>query len=1016
MSDMFGDGAKAGRPAPGPQPAPGRSRALLITAVVLVLAFLALTGISSFWTERLWFRSLDYGSVFTTLLWTRVGLFLIFGAVMVAAVAVNLYLAYRFRPLFRPPSPEQSSLERYREAVHPVRLWLLIGISSLMGVFAGTSAAGQWREYQLWRNGGEFGSTDAQFGRDIGFYVFDLPWLHFLVDFSMAVLVVSLMAAAVVHYVYGGIRLQGRGDRLTPAAQAQLSALLGLFVLVKALDYWLDRFDLTSDSGGLFTGPTYTDVHAVLPAKNILAGIALICAVLFFLNVWRRTWLLPSMGLAMLVLSAVLLGMIWPAIVQKFQVDPSEADKEEKYLARNIEATRTAYDIDDAEIEAFSGETDVTAQTATEKGALARSAINSPGIRLVDPQVVQQTFEQRQQVRGYYSVADVLDVDRYQIGGQERDVVLGVRELDQSGITASSQNWANLHTVYTHGYGVIAAFGNQRPADNEATVQGDEPAWAEENLPPTGELTNLTEDGYEGRIYFGEKSPQYSIVGKSSEDAGDIELDLPGNSGDDIDRATTYDGESGVGIGNFLNKLLYAVKFGEPNLVLSGRVHENSKILYDRDPALMVEKVAPWLTVDSDPFPAVVDGRVVWLLDGYTTTDQYPMSEKESFEEMTDDSLASESAFQTLPTDQINYMRNAVKATVDAYDGTVTLYEWDEEDPILEAWTKAFPDTVEPKAEIPEAILEHMRYPEDLFKVQRYQLGAYHVEDASDFYEANDRWEVPADPNNTASLQPPYRLSVPAGTEQDRFSLTSVYTPANRENLAAFVSVDADAAEDGYGTIRVKRLGDSSQVFGPGQIANQIQSDEVVTDALFPFRQGSTKVVNGNLLTLPVGEGLLYVQPLYTLRTTGDGNFPVLRFVAVSFGDNNVGIGKTLGEAIFDVLGLTGDPGDTPDGEEPTTTPDTGGGDNGDAPLTGTVAQQVRQLLTEADALYDEADAALADGDPSLWAEKSREAQAKVEEAIEKALAETEEAPGEGAGQGAGQGSGDDAGGADDAG
>ena len=603
--------------------------------------------------------------------------------------------------------------------------------------------------------------------------------------------------------------------------------------------------------------------------------------------------------------------------------------------------------------------------------------------------MVQQTFEQRQQVRGYYSVAPVLDVDNYEINGQERDVVLAVRELNQDGISASSQNWANLHTVYTHGYGVVAVYGNQRPADNQAVLTGQEPAWAEIDIPPRGQLTDLTEDGYEGRIYFGENSPSYSIVGKLSEDAADIELDLPGDDAAGTDRTTTYDGEDGVSVGGVFNKLLYAVKLGEPNLVLSERVHENSRILYYRDPALRVEEVAPWLTVDSDPFPAVVDGRVMWLLDGYTLTDKYPMSEKGSFSEMTDDALANDTAFQTLPSDEINYMRNAVKATVDAYDGTVTLYVWDEEDPILRAWMGAFPGTVEPKSEIPGAVLEHLRYPEDMFKVQRYQLGAYHVLDADDFYEANDRWEVPTDPNNPASLQPPYRLSLPSSGATDVFSLTSVYTPVNRENLAAFVSVDADAVEDSYGTFRVKRLSSSSQIPGPGQIANQIQSDQAVTQALLPYtRETNTRVVNGNLLTLPVGGGLLYVQPLYSLRTSGEGNFPVLRFVAVSFGQD-VGVGRTLGEAIYDVLNLPGIPSDSPGGRPPTDSEEPS--DSGSEP-TGSLRDRVQRLLARADVKFEEADSALAEGELGRYQDAVAEARALVQQAID-LVADADETP-----------------------
>ncbi|MGZ6745226.1 MAG: UPF0182 family protein, partial [Nocardioides sp.] len=671
MSELFDDDP---RDTPPPERHSGRSRALVVTAVVLVLALFGVSTFAGIYTDRLWYRAGGYGEVFSTLFWTKTGLFLVFGALMAVAVGVNVVVAYRLRPLFRPHSPEQNGLDRYREAVTPIRTWLLLGVSLLLGAFAGSSATGQWRHYLLWRNGVPFNSTDKFFHKDIGFYVFDLPWLHYLVDFTLAATVVALLAAAVVHYLYSGIRLQTSHDRLSGAAQAQLSLLLGIFVLGKAADYWLDRYDLVNQSGGLVTGMTYTDDHAVLPAKNILMAIAVICAVLFFLNVWRRTWLLPSVGLALLALSAVLLGLIWPGIVQQFQVKPSEADKEKPYIARNIEATRQAYDLNDVEID------DYTSNSSVAKTSLSGLAAQTASVPLVDPQLVRQSFEQNQQIRSYYSVAPVLDVDRYDVQGRDRALVLGVRELDQKGINASDQNWSNLHTVYTHGNGIIAAYANQRPADDSA--ESTDIQWAEgqrqADLGP-----------YRSQVYFGEQSPDYSIVGKTP-GSPDVELDLSNSTdgGTAQDDTTTYSGKGGVPVGSFFNKLMYAVKFGEPNFLLSERVNADSQVLYNRNPRDRVEKFAPWLTIDSDPYPAVVDGKILWVLDGYTTTDQYPGSERGSFKEMTDDSLQDTNGLRTLPTDEVNYMRNAVKATVDAYDGTVTLYAWDDTDPILQAWRK----------------------------------------------------------------------------------------------------------------------------------------------------------------------------------------------------------------------------------------------------------------------------------------------------------------------------------------
>lgn len=989
MSGFFDEPPQQPRRPAASTPAPQRSRALIGTAVILVLGFFIASVFTGIWTDRLWFRSIGYSEVFTKVLGTRVLLFVVFGLLLGVIVAANIVVAYRVRPMFRPASQEQVNLDRYREVIEPLRRWMLIGVAVVLALFAGSSGAGQWRQFLLWRNREPFGTKDPYFNKDVGFYVFELPWLHYVVDFAMAVTVLSLIAAALVHYLFGGIRLQSRTDRLTGAAQVHISVLLGLFVLFKAADYWLDRFDLTTQSGRLFTGMGYTDDHAVLPSKNILMFIALICALLFFANVLRRTWLLPSVGLALLVLSAILLGAVWPGIVQQFQVKPSEPDRERPYIARNIEATRSAYGVADTKVVGYDAQ--LSPDVAPED--LTSNAESVPGTRLLDPNLVSDSFDQLQQVRGYYSVPGVLDVDRYPVNGINRDMVLAVRELDQSGLEESQRNWANLHTVYTHGYGMIAAYGNQRDASNEPVVDNEgKPIWAEQDIPPKGQLTDMfSPGGYEPRIYFGEKSPSYSVVGKAG--GRDVELDIPEGTGGDQPTTNTYAGTAGVPIGGLFNKLLYAMKFSEPNLVLSSRVNENSRILYDRQPRERVQKVAPWLTVDGDVYPAVVGGHVVWIVDGYTTTDHYPNAEKDSLTDMTSDSLQPRTAYSTLPTDDINYMRNSVKAVVDAYDGSVTLYEWDR-DPILDVWSKAFPGVIRPKAEISDELLDHMRYPEDLFKVQRKVLAKYHVTDAKTFYEGSDAWKVPEDPEIKSQTQPPYRLSVktPSGTDEAVFSLTSVYVPQRRQNLASFISVDADASLDDYGTIRILRLPSNTQVPGPSQMANQFASDPDIQEALLPFTRTNSKPLYGNLLTLPAGDGLLYVQPLYTLREAGEGRYPVFKYVLVSFGQD-VGIGETLTEALYDVLGLT-PPDQTPGTGTPETPPTPSGG--------GQVSESVRSLLEQAEAKFAEAESALQAGDLAGYQAATNEAKDLVQKALEAAAAESK--PSKGSGQGSGQG------------
>jgi len=979
VSELFDDDPRATQP---PARTGRRSRALLVTGVIVVVAIFALTGFASIYTDRLWYQSAGYGGVFSTLLWTKVVLFIVFGLVMGGAIALNVYLAYRFRPLFRPNSREQGNLDRYRDVVTPIRTWVLLGVAVVVGAFAGTSGMGHWRTFLLWRNAQDFGTDDPYFDRDIGFYVFHLPWLHFVVDFMMAVFVLALVAALVTHYLYGGIRLQATQDRLSPGAQVQISVLLGLFVLAKGIDYYLDRFDLVNQKGRLFTGMNYAADNAVLPSKNILMGVALICAVLFFLNIWRRTWQLPSVGLALLALSAVLLGMIWPAIVQQFQVKPSEADKEAPYIAKNIDATRDAYDLTNVKTEEFSPE-----QSAT-KAAFGALLGDTTSVPLVDPKQVSAAFENIQQQRAYYSVPEVLDVDYYDIEGSRRAVVLGVRELDQAGLSAEARNWSNEATVYTHGNGIIAAYANQRDKDNNEQLDNsgdDNPAsggleWAQGINNSEVDLEEAT-GGFEGRVYYGETSPDYSVVGKASDDAADVELNLP-IPGSDLGEATTFDGAGDASVGSTFNQLMFALKFGEPNFLLSGRVNENSKVLFERNPQDRVEKVAPWLTVDSDAYPAIVDGRIQWILDGYTTTDRYPNSQRESFETMIDDALQVTTGLQSLPTDEINYMRNAVKATVDAYDGTVRLYAWDEEDPLLEAWRSAFPGTVLDKSEMSDELLEHIRYPEDLFKAQRYQFARYHVEDAADWYENNDRWAVPVDPQNTGTFQAPYRLFAPGIDSTDRdFSLTSVYVPFGKNNLASFVSVSGNAASDDYGVLQVREL-DNEQTSGPGQAANDFITDNRINQALLPLKNSGARVTYGNLLAVPVGDGLMYAQPVYAANQ-GTISYPVLRYVLLKYGDD-IGYGTTLENALRNMLGYGQDEvidkpdqpdgPDGPDGPDPTQTLSQQRDakvdaavaalnlaetalDNGNLAEYQRQVERAQQLLSEAKALKDRIDA-----------------------------------------------------------
>lgn len=948
------------------------------TLVVLVVLGFIVSLMASLWTEVLWFSSVGYEQVFVTELTTKVLLFVVGFVLTAAVVASSLVIAYRTRPIYAPVTAQQQNLDQYREAIEPLRKVAMFAIPAILGLLAGTGAAGQWQTFLLWRNRVPFGSKDPQFGLDLSFFMFTLPWIQFVLGFLTMALVMATLAAAFTHYVYGGLQIQSRAERTSRAARTHLAILVAALVLVRAATYWFDRYALSTKDSRLFTGIGYTDAHAVLPAKAILAVAALMTVGLFVASIWSRSWRLPIVGVALLLITSIVVGSIYPALYQRFKVKPSEKSLEQVYIDRNIKATRAAYGIADVKTQGY------TATTEATQGQLRDDAETIPGIRLVDPIVVSPTFKQLQSVKSYYAFPDALDVDRYTVDGKVRDTVLAVRELDLNGIPANQRNWLNDHTVYTHGFGLVAAYGNQRTADGA-------PVFYERNIPQAGELPD-----FEPRIYFGEQSPSYSIVGAAA-GSSPREFDYPDNSAAG-QKNSTYTGQGGVALGSLPRKLAYALKYRELNLLLSDAVNDKSRILDHREPLERVERVAPWLTPDGNPYPAVVDGRVQWIIDGYTTSADYPYSRLTDIDTATSDSVtARSSAVTTIGSGQVNYMRNSVKATVDAYDGSVKLYAWDDKDPLLKAWSKAFDESVLPMSDISADLMSHLRYPEDLFKVQRQMLAKYHVTDAASFYGGQDYWQIPEDPAQEASVvQPPYYLTLKM-PEQDeaRFSITTTFKPVgDRQILTGFLSVDADAGttkgqrSGDYGTMRLLTLPKDSQVSGPGQVQNEIGSSNAtspdsalnLSQFLNNARQSGSRVTLGNLLTLPVGGGLLYVQPIY-VRAQGDSAFPLQRATVVAFGDK-LAWAYTLDGALDGLFGgnsgaTAGDSGSTP-------TPTTPGG----TPTTPTTpaptdAAALAKALADIQAAYDAGQRALKAGDFAAYGT----AQKQLNEAIQRAVA-----------------------------
>ena len=862
-------------------PADIRKRApLAISVGIIAVIAIALVSGSGLYTDVLWFDQLGFLSVFTTQIWAQVGVFV--GSALFAGVVVwlNIYLAWRLRPIYATGNDFFGrDLTEYRDILDRLRKRLFFVVPVAIAAFIGTSQSSEWQSVVLFLNSTPAGVADPQFNLDVSFYLFDLPFYIVLISYLTVVTFFALIPAILLQLVYGGIKFNGKQSTFTRSARVQISVLAAVFMVLLGATIWLGQYETMTSSAGLFTGATYSDVNASIPAAQILTAISFVVALLFLATAVIAKWRLAILGTSLMLVLSVILGGVWPSIVQSFQVVPNERTLEAEYIQRNIEATRAAYGLDKVQTVEYDAKTTATA------GALKKDAQTAAQIRILDPNLVSSSFKQLEQYRQYYGFENHLDVDRYKINGKVQDTVLAVRELNQSGL-GSSQSWYNNVVVFTHGYGIVAAYGNQRSPDGQ-------PVFLQSGIPSKGLLGE-----YEPRIYFGERSPLYSIVG-APEGAPDKELDYPaGEDSESTDQQTmtTFKGDGGPKLDDIFKRLSYALKFQSEQILLSDAVTDASQILYNRSPRERVAQVAPYLTLDNDIYPAIVEGKVVWIVDGYTTSANYPYSRAENFDSV----IADSSTNSPIRRSTINYIRNSVKATVDAYDGSVKLYAWDEEDPILKTWMKVFPNTVSPISEMSGSLLSHVRYPADLFKMQRGILGQYHVTDSGAFYSQQDAWMTPNDPvdqgTGTGSLQPPYYLTLQVPTqEKPSFSIYSTFIPkstgdASRNVLTGYLVADSDAGDkDGvvseqYGKLRLLTLPRTTIVPGPGQVQNNFNSDSEVSKLLNILRQGSTKVLNGNLLTLPLGGGLLYVQPVY-IQSTGETSFPLLKKVLVAFGD-----------------------------------------------------------------------------------------------------------------------------------
>ncbi|RRO15808.1 UPF0182 family protein [Saccharopolyspora rhizosphaerae] len=912
-----------------------RSRVLLILGGIVLLALILGSRLLGAYVNWLWFGEVGYRQVFTTQLVSRLGLGVVAAVFLGGVLLLNLWLAYRNRPVFVPVSGPDDPLTRYRTVITERSRLFGLGVPLAVAVIGGLAAQADWQTLQLYLHSVPFGQTDPEFGKDISFYVFQLPFWRLLLSWAFIAVTVSFIGALVTHYIFGGIRLTGRSGQLSVPARVQLGVLAGVFVLLKAVDYFLDRYDLLlSQRNNLFTGASYTDLNAVMPAKLILMCIAVFCALAFFSVIFLKNLQIPALATVLLLLSSVVVGAVWPALLEQFSVRPNANQREALSIERNLAATKAAFGIGDDKVKFvdYPGRTQLQpSEVADDKGTI-------PNIRLLDPNILAPTFTQLTQQYNFYGFPEKLDVDRYRdANGELQDYLVALREINIDGLAVNQQNWINRHTVYTHGNGFVAA-----PADrvdstfNEGATQGGYPVFQISDVANKGQGRIPVE---QPRVYYGELlGPEdYAIVGGN-----------PGEAPREYDTDTqqfTYDGRGGVPISNPFQRLAFAAYYGERNFLFSGVIGENSKLIYERNPRDRVQKVAPWLKLDGDPYPAVVDGRVKWIVDGYTTLDNYPYSEKTELGEATNDTLTG---VERQPNQQINYIRNSVKATVDAYDGTVDLYATDENDPVLKTWEGVFPGVIKPASAISPQLRDHFRYPEDMFKVQRKLLTSYHVDNPGDFFSTQTFWEVPNDPTSGGTVsgsegqQPPYYVVAQVeGQEQPNFQLTSALTALRRQNLSAWVSVSSDPKN--YGQMTVLRLPTNTLTPGPNQVQNQMESTPEVTENRTLFNNPNVTAMFGNLLTLPVAGGLLYVEPIYIQRNEQE-SYPQLARVLVSFG-GKVGFSETLQGALDQVFGSGAGQGTQPGQPEPPQQPEQPQQPSPGSPPTGQAVTDIRNAL-----------------------------------------------------------------------
>lgn len=939
----------------------GRRRPWTFVIVVIAGVYLLLTAAGTLWTDYLWFDSMGFQNV-----WLRNwGLSILLGALGVTVsfiiIWVALRLVERFSPRWAPfdLTEEEELVERFREWVEPrlsqVRFIVTGGLALIMGLTVAT-----WRDdVFLFVNSQNFGQVDPHHAQNLGFYVFRLPLWGDLVDWIFNLLVLTTVVVAVALYLNGAIRFSGRRLSTTRGAKIYLSSLFALVALVRALSYRLDMFEiLYSDRTGIFFGPGYTDINSRLPAIRLLLIVALIAAALFIVNIFRRGWTLAAVSVGSWIIVSIAAGTIYPAIIQRFTVLPDQLNREREFIAHNMEATKDAWMLDEIEVREFGAADDLTADDIEAN----RTTVDN--LRIWNTSVLPRTYQNFQELEPYYQLSEV-DTDRYQSEGSPNQVMVAVRELDEPEVP---EDWQNQRLFYTHGYGAVVNQAN--------VVQSDgQPVFLLRDVPTVASVDSLELE--EPRVYFGESYEEgRPVIVKTGSGAQEIDIPLP--SGTSFNE---YEGDAGVTLDNLAKRIAFAFRYRDLNLLISNQIRGDSRVLVERNILSIVNQVAPFLVPDSDPYPVIVDGNLLWVLDMYTTTSNYPYSQPIDLNAQNRLSLSSDLGLGT------NYVRNSVKAVIDSHNGDVTFYTFDTNDPIVNAWQATHPDLFRDASEMPEGVEEHLRYPQDMFRVQSQIYLDYHVTAESDLYSRNDEWSLPADPSGAtrsvseqlygdvrlaeglSQIMPYYLLTELPGEERLSYLLLQPFNPRARRNMVAFLV--ADSTPGNYGRLIDFRMPQGVLVDGAEQAGQRIEQDAEIAQQLSLWRGEGSNVIKGDLLIVPIEDSVVYLQPIF-LEEEG-GAFPEFRRVAVVYSDR-VEWADSLDGALQLVF---------PDGEEPEEP------DDGEEPSEPPIEGSVEDLIDQAESAFSNAETALRAGDLAEYQRWVNEAQRLLEE-ISDLVGETE--------------------------